>query len=201
MKAVLLDIGGVIVPYNYGNAYNALAGVCGLDPHVVSRVIADSALYPQLESGKLAPEEFASSVCRLLRCHMTPDEFYRLWCSIFLPGPLVTARTLAKLARSFRVVAVSDTNLIHFPYIRDRYPELEHFHAFTLSFEVKDVKPSEAMFRRALELADCQPHECIFIDDVQRNVDGARKLRIPANRFEGGAKLDGFLLRLCSGEP
>jgi glucose-1-phosphatase len=137
MKAVLLDIGGVIVPYNYDNAYDALAGVCGLGPGVIKRVVSDSALYPEFESGKLAPAKFADSVCRLLRCHMPVEEFYQIWRSIFLPTALSAECTLARVAERFRLIAVSDTNLIHFPYVRNRYPELSHFHAFALSFEVK----------------------------------------------------------------
>jgi FMN phosphatase YigB (HAD superfamily) len=194
MKAVLLDIGGVIVPYNYNIAYRKLADVCGLEPDATEQAISDSGLYPQLESGKIAPAEFVDSVSQLLRCTLSADAFYAIWRSIFLPGTLVGEHTLAALAARFRLIAVSDTNLIHYPYVRAQYPELNHFHAFALSFEVMAVKPSSAMFERALELANCSRNECIFVDDVQRNVEGATKLQIPARRFDGGAELDEFLL-------
>jgi putative hydrolase of the HAD superfamily len=51
---------------------------------------------------------------------------------------------------------------------------LRHFDSLVLSFEVGARKPNRAFFQHCRERAQCEANECVFIDDLHRNVDGAR---------------------------
>ena len=50
------------------------------------------------------------------------------------------------------------------------------FDAIVYSSEVGLLKPDPEIYRRTLALMGIQAQEAIFVDDVQRNVDGANRI-------------------------
>ena len=88
---------------------------------------------------------------------------------------------------------LSNTNDIHFRFIRKHYPVLRHFDDFVLSYEVGVMKPDAGIYAEALRRAGVPPSECFFVDDKQVNVDAARKAGIDAVRFEGRERLESQL--------
>jgi epoxide hydrolase-like predicted phosphatase len=59
-------------------------------------------------------------------------------------------------------------------YPRDVFPEL--FDAWVISAEVGMRKPEERIFLLAAERLGLPPDQCVFIDDIQANVDAAAAL-------------------------
>lgn len=53
-----------------------------------------------------------------------------------------------------------------------------------LSFKDKLIKPDPAIYHLILDRYHLKAQECVFIDDTQANVDGARAVGIHALRFE-----------------
>lgn len=63
-------------------------------------------------------------------------------------------------------------------YPRDVFPEL--FDAWVISAEVGMRKPEERIFLLAAERLGLPPDQCVFIDDIQANVDAANALGMAA---------------------
>jgi HAD superfamily hydrolase (TIGR01509 family) len=59
-----------------------------------------------------------------------------------------------------------------------------------LSYEVKAMKPSPAIYREAIARAQCRPEECFYTDDIPAYVEGARREGIDAVQFESCAQLE-----------
>lgn len=95
-----------------------------------------------------------------------------------------------RIARNYRLVLLSNTNALHFEMIRETYPLLRHFHSYVLSYEVKAMKPSPLIYRRAIEEARCRPEECFFTDDIEAYVEGARREGIDAVQFESAGQIE-----------
>jgi epoxide hydrolase-like predicted phosphatase len=57
-------------------------------------------------------------------------------------------------------------------YERERFPDL--FDAVVISAEVGLRKPEPEIYLFAAERLGVQPPECVFVDDLPQNVDGAR---------------------------
>ena len=93
------------------------------------------------------------------------------------------------LRRRYRTVLLSNTNVIHFERLRHTLPQLKHFDAFVLSYEVKAMKPDPAIYRAAVEAAGCAPNECFFTDDIAEYVEGARQFGIDAVQFHSLAQI------------
>ncbi len=70
------------------------------------------------------------------------------------------------------------------------------FDAYVVSAFIGLRKPTAAFFRCALDLSQRQPEECVFIDDREENVAGARKLGIHGIRLESPEQVIAELGRL-----
>jgi putative hydrolase of the HAD superfamily len=189
-KTVIFDLGGVIVPLDFPRAYQALEGRTPYPASEIPARIASTGLVPELETGRIEPEAFAERICDALGLRVSYEEFCELWSTVFPPRTLIPEGLLAGLRRRHRLLLLSNTNAIHFPYIRRNFPILEHFDDFVLSYEVGAMKPAREIYREAIARSGCEPQECFFTDDVADNVEAARREGIDAEQFHGYEQLE-----------
>ena len=188
-KAVIFDLGRVLVNLDYAHVHRALEKLCPYEAPEISRRLAASGLPERFETGLIEPRDFVVQCSAVLDLHVDYDEFCRLWNSIFTE-PLIPESLLAGLAARYRLVLLSNTNAIHFEMLRHHLPALRHFHHLVLSYEVKAMKPRPEIYRAAVECAGCPPEQCFFTDDIPAYVEGARALGIDAVQFESEAQLE-----------
>lgn len=193
IRALIFDLGRVLVPFDFAIGYRRMGELCGLPAEEVRARLKESGLIHPFESGLIESRNFAGQVCRLLGVSVPFEEFREVWFSIFLPETLIPEEFVAGLRRRYRTVLLSNTNEIHFTMIRERYPILGHFDAFTLSYEVKAQKPDPLIYADAVAKAGCAAEECFYTDDIPAYVEGARAFGIRAEVFEGFEKLKGDL--------
>lgn len=189
IRAVIFDLGNVIVPFDTRRGYEALASVNGLLPEEVKRRIAATGLVQPFEMGRVSPDEFVRRISEALHLDVSYERFCELWSSIFLPETLVPEGLVEGLKRRCRLLVLSNTNAIHFAMIRQRYPILRHFDDYVLSYEVGFLKPAPEIYRAAVARAGCPPEETFFTDDLEANVEAARRERMDAVRFESAGQL------------
>ena len=193
IKAILFDLGRVIVPFDFGRGYRRLEEHCGIPAAEIPARIGRTDLVRRLESGRVTGEGFYAEFSAHLGLRISYEEFCAIWSSIFLPHTLVPESLVEGLASRYRLVLLSNTNSIHFKMIRENYPLLRHFHSFVLSYEVGAMKPEPAIYQRAIEAAGCRASECFFTDDIAEYVAGARSAGIDAVQFENAMQLEGEL--------
>lgn len=189
IKAILFDLGNVIVPLDFPRGYRALEARCGVPAEEIPKRIGRTDLVKRYETGQMESHEFVGALCREIGFEATLEEFRELWSAIFLPHTLVSEDWMERLAARNRVVLLSNTNGLHFDYIAENYPILRHIERRVLSYEVGAAKPSGRIYQAAIEAAGCAPQECFFTDDVPVFVEGARKAGIDAELFEGEERL------------
>ncbi|UCF66564.1 MAG: HAD-IA family hydrolase [Acidobacteriota bacterium] len=76
-----------------------------------------------------------------------------------------------------------------YEHLRERFALDRFVTAHHPSWQLGVRKPAREYFERVLERIEVRPSALLFIDDRQQNVDGARKVGIPALLFRGGAVL------------
>jgi 2-haloacid dehalogenase len=79
---------------------------------------------------------------------------------------------------------------------RGRFAFLNRPRGVTVSGEVRLLKPERAIYERHAKDFDLEPAATLFIDDSQKNVDGAIAAGWNAVLFEGTQKLESDLRRL-----
>jgi putative hydrolase of the HAD superfamily len=76
---------------------------------------------------------------------------------------------------------LSNTNDIHWRFIRERYPHvLKAFDRLLVSHELGLEKPDAAIYEGVIRDSGYAPEEHLFIDDIAENVEGARAVGMDA---------------------
>ena len=185
----MLDLGNVIVRLAFERAYRALREACPLDVEQVRARLNSADLFVPYESGLIGSEEFYRRCKNLLEFDLAFDEFAAVWCDVFEPAPLLGEQFVERLVERCDVTIASNTNPLHFEHLERSFPILKRLPRRALSFELGAVKPGRAFFERALKIAERSASECLFVDDREENVQGARAAGIDAAVFRSESGL------------
>jgi FMN phosphatase YigB (HAD superfamily) len=190
IKTVLFDLGNVVIPFDFKLAYTRMAELCSCKPEEVPARIRATGLVAPFEKGEIGAEPFVRELSAALKLEISYPEFCDCWNGVFLRETLVTEALLEDLARRHRLLALSNTNPIHFAMLKEAYPLLRHFHDYVLSYEVGAAKPDAKIYREAIARAQCDPEECFFTDDLAVNVEAARAHGMDAVQFLSAEQLE-----------
>jgi glucose-1-phosphatase len=189
-RAIIFDLGKVLVHFDFKRGYRELEGLCPYPAADIPKRLSKTRLVEEFETGLVEPRDFVTQLSAILDLQIDYDHFCRIWSCIFT-DTLIPESMLAALASRYRLVLLSNTNAIHFQMIRENYGHLlRHFHELILSYEVKAMKPNPAIFQRAIEAAGCRPEECFYTDDIAAYIDAARALGIDAVQFESAEQIE-----------
>lgn len=192
-KAILFDLGKVLIHFDFQRGYRALEGLCPYTAAEIPRKLAGTGLVERFETGLMEPREFVDEMSRILELRVDYAKFCEIWSCIF-EHELLPERMLEGLRRRYRLVLLSNTNALHFEMLRGAYAHLlRHFDTLVLSYEVKAMKPNEEIFRAAIAAAQCRPEECFYTDDIAAYVEEARRLGIDAVQFESREQIEGAM--------
>lgn len=189
IKAVIFDLGRVLIPFEFDRGYAQISARTGLGRDEIRGRFQRSGLVVKLESGQIDPEDFVRQTAVLLGMPVTYEEFSEIWSSIFLPETLVPESMVEGIRKQRRTVLLSNTNHIHYSVLQKRYTILSHFDGYCLSHKVGALKPDPRIYEHAISLAQCQPEECFFTDDIPEYVEGARRMGIDAIQFQNADQI------------
>lgn len=188
IRGILFDYGGVIHSFDYGECFRRFRGRTDRTFEEMVSLVAGSGLQHRYESGEISSGEFFRRITGLCGLRVTEEEFLSAFVDIFTPIEN-TIGMIRSLSRSYRLGLLSNTNEWHFERhirLQDFFPL---FDAVTLSYQVRAMKPAEAIYREAIRRIGLGPRECIFIDDNEENAEGARRMDIGAIRYTGHEEL------------
>lgn len=191
---VLLDMGKVLVDFDLGRFRDFLREHSSMSTEELRQALVSDGLPAAYECGRISDGEFHAEVCRRLRADIPWEDFVRGWNSIFIDPPIVPEEYLGRLAGHAAVWIVSNTNRLHFEYVREAFGWARHASGFVLSYEVGAAKPERRIFEAALGRAGARPEDTVFVDDQGPNVEAALGLGIDAFLFSGA---DDFLNQLA----
>lgn len=170
-EIVCLDVGDVLIRTHPGAHYEALARLAGVGASQVAAV-ADP-MVPELESGRLSFEAFATAIAEGNALAAHPVEALRTaWCQVLGDIDTEVARAAAALARRKRLVFATNTSAEHWAALEPRLAQHGLRAPAVTSFDVGDRKPGDSYFRALRRhIGDAVG---TFIDDRPENVRAAR---------------------------
>ncbi len=195
IAAVVFDFGGVISAVDVEGFIRRIAGRSGKSAMEIGALLSGSKLPVLYESGRIASADFFARVAALCGLRMSQDEFVQAFNGMFTPIE-PTRALIRRLKGRYRLGLLSNTNEWHFLGHIATVPVFPLFDAVTLSYEVREMKPGERIYRDALAKLGLPPEACVFIDDVEENVAAARKLSMRGIRYEGHDRLVAALAEL-----
>ena len=191
-RAVILDLGNVLVFHDNGLLFRRLGARTGLAASEVESRLAAGTGWTAANRGLLSAEGIRRDVCGSLGVDVPAEEFNALWSSHFTPHEAVLPR-VAGLVGRVKLALLSNTNVLHAAFLRPQLPVLERFDHVLLSCELGHVKPEPAFFQEALRRLGCAPQEAVFFDDLPEFVQAANTLGIRGHLFTTAESFDAQL--------
>ncbi len=189
IEAVIFDLGGVLIGIDLESLRRdpKTETWAGLIPEI--RGEPETML---LNSGRILPADYYALMRERFSLKGTFEDFRRAWCGIFTPRPRMEA-LVRRLAERMPVGLLSDTEPMHWEYLREHYRFLEVFQRPVLSFETGTVKPAVELYRAAAQSVGVPPERCFYVDDLPENAEGARRAGMTAIVFESESRLERIL--------
>jgi len=180
--ALILDFGGVLTP-SVGRMFRNFERTHDLPKGTIFEAVAraygdggDDSPIAQLERGELAVPVFERQLADSLSAaghHVPADGLVeRLHGRLAPSGPLWDAARIARAA-GIRTGVLSNSWGV------DTYPDAlmeRFFDDVVISAAVGLRKPDPAIWHLACDRLDVAPDRCVFVDDLQRNLDVASSL-------------------------
>ena len=182
-RAVIFDIGRVIIRVDLARAFEALAGRKGLTHEQILRELAADSHWQDWQEGRMAPQDWHKHISRKFHLSLGFDEFCRIWNSVLDPVTILPELLFERLAASCRLALISNTDPIHVAHIEATFPFVRYFPARIYSCHVGASKPAPVIYHHALREVDALPEEAMFIDDVHENAMAAASLGMTAFHF------------------
>ncbi|MBV6395258.1 MAG: hypothetical protein HFACDABA_00833 [Anaerolineales bacterium] len=182
VRAVLFDLGGVILRTEHEAPRQHLAGRLGVEYDDLVRLVFESETSRKASLGVISEEDHWRSVTKNLKWDGDPFAFR----DEFFSGDALD-HDLLNFLRSLRGRALP--GLISNAWSGLRQYILEHnfedaFDAMIISAEVGVVKPNPKIYHMALDQLDVRPNEAVFVDDFIENVKGAQAVGMSAIHFK-----------------
>ncbi|RBM12966.1 HAD family hydrolase [Prauserella sp. PE36] len=96
-----------------------------------------------------------------------------------------TLELLQSLAEAGTALALLSNAPVSFARFAERQPWTRHFRELLFSGDVGLAKPDAEIFELLVSRLDAEPGDCLFLDDRQVNVDGARAAGLRAQLWQG----------------
>lgn len=190
---LVFDFGNVISFFDYMIMCERFGKRLGLSAEAF-RTLAEergmTRLLAEFERGAMSSEEFSRRVQERLGLDIAFEEFAADWQDIFELNESVAALIPGLKKRGHTLVLGSNTNAIHASFYRRKFREtLDHFDHFIYSHEVLIMKPHRGFFDACVKAAAAPPESCVFIDDVEENVEGARAAGLIGVHYQDAPRL------------
>ena len=194
ITVLALDLGNVLVKVDHMRFCRRLADLARLSAEEVYAQVFESDLEPGYDTGRLTSEEFHRRVMVHFGVVLPFSQFSSWWNDIFDPMEGM-AELVVYLAARFPLYLVSNTNTLHFSYIKESYTFLDLFESFILSFEVGSRKPEPAIYQALIEQTGRPPSRCLFVDDKLPFVAAAQEQGLVSWQFTSPVEFIGYLQR------
>lgn len=192
---IIFDLGGVLLDLNMQDLHGACHRL-GIDPELffvktegsggghstVCQGISASKVITDYQVGSMTTDAFLSLVQSLCPEGITVGDIIEAWNACIGIIPKERLDMIKELRRrGYHTHLLSNTNDLHWEEVKRRYFSEEGYtcedlfdHVF-VSHEMHLAKPDPEIYRQAVRRIGRPAAECLFIDDAQVNVEGAKR--------------------------
>lgn len=183
IKNIVFDLGNVLLKYDPQGYLESL----GYDTATISdlmKLIFNGVEWKLADQGLLSNDQLID-IYLLKAPHYSFEIRYVMlnWFRLMTLMEESKDFFLEVLDKGFNVYILSNYPEYKFLDMLERNPVLEKAHGSVISYQIKLTKPSREIYQHLLDKYDLNPDETLFLDDLQENINGARKVGIHGIRF------------------
>lgn len=199
IKAIIFDMGGVIVDLDIEDCKRAFKEYLGY--YRIDELIDpchQKGIYGDLEEGKISGDEFRRIVLQDSDPGALAENVDKAMWHILTGISPYKVEMLKRLSESYDLYLLSNNNPVCLPRAKAIFegagiPLEKIFRKCFYSFEMKALKPSETFYKAVVREIGIPAEQMFFIDDSQKNVDGAIAAGLPAVYYEPGTDLEALI--------
>ncbi|MCA9338839.1 HAD family phosphatase [Candidatus Saccharibacteria bacterium] len=186
IKAIIFDCFGVL--YSDGKSY--LRNLC--PPNQQAEL---DNLYSQVDYGYISTEEFFKEASRLIG--LDKETLQQTYFKQHVRNQQLVDY-LKSLKTSYKIGLLSNVGDSLFDALFSKEEQKEFFDATVLSSSIGEIKPHPRAYQAVIEKLKVEPEECVMIDDIPANCEGARQAGMQAVHFVSNEKLKQQLKHLLA---
>ena len=170
VKAVVFDLGKVLLDFDYSIAARRLAARSTVPPEKIRSFIDTTPLLFRLETGALTADQFYREVCTSTGFCGTLAEFTGFFADVFVPiQPMIELQAVLR-RRGLPTYIFSNTNDLAVCHIRRNFPFFGNFDGYVLSYEHGLMKPEAGLYEVVERQCGRRGAEILYLDDLPENI-------------------------------
>lgn len=186
IKNIVLDVGKVLVQWEPKEAMCKL-GFTETEIEAINEAVFVSGKWGETDRGTLSDEEYLELFCE--NAVFYKEQIHTLWDNINLAiwqFPYVKNWIRSMKAAGYRVYILSNYGKHTYDKTReDSLDFLSLVDGAIFSYEVKVIKPDAAIYQALCKKYNLLPEECVFLDDLPANIEGAKAIGMQGIVFTG----------------
>ncbi len=198
-KAIIFDLGGVLLRTTDFAPRERLAARLGMNRYELEEFIFGGESGERAQRGEISVHEHWENLRRQI--NYSPAEFKALLDEFFaadeLDNPLI--EYVRKLHQSYKTALLSNAWDDLRQIIAEDWHFEDAFDTMIISAEVRLTKPDPRIFQLALARLGVEADQAIFVDDMKRNVEGAKAVGLQAIQFQTPQQMRFDLEQLLNG--
>ena len=198
-KNIIFDLGNVVLNYN-PEEYLIKKINDKNKVEIALNNIFKSNEWKMLDRGIITEEEAKRVIKnRVIDNSEIIDLAFENWYDMLRPIE-ETIELINKLKKNgYKIYYLSNFHSKAFEEVTNKNKVFEEFYGGIVSFKEKLLKPEKEIYMKLLEEYNLNPAECIFIDDMLINIEGAKAVNIKGIQFISTKDLI-YKLRECGVE-
>jgi len=196
LKAIIFDIGRVLVRIDVGRAMQGLASGGSLSPSELWTAIEKDPRWADWQEGRMSARDWYLHLTKRFGGNYTFEQFTEVWNRVLDPNPIQEDAFLKSLSKRYRLALLSNTDPIHVQHLEASYSFFAFFPIRIYSCAVGASKPNPLIYKEALRALKVKANEAVYIDDIAAYVEAAKRLGMAGIQFQSPAQLTADLKSL-----
>ena len=178
MKAIIFDIGSVLVSFNYPDFLKHL-GYSEAVQKELDVIKEGGPFWQKMDRGLMTEEEGLKIYLDMIPTYKKEAEYAFTHMAYYMEEITPTSRFLrAAKAKGYQVYYLSIYSHRNWEIIFERFDFFRLFDGGVVSYQVHQVKPDAEIYQTLLGKYGLAPENTLFIDDRDNNIRAAEKLGI-----------------------
>ena len=193
---IVLDAGKVLVDYDPMVVVKELSQRCGRE---VGLPQADDLyrLFFPIYVGTQSWGDILKVINSKLDFSLGSQDWFNLWCRIFIGEVPGMREVLAEIKTEFRLVGLSNTEEVHWTFVLKKFPIFELLDGWVVSYAEGVAKPDPAIYRVLMNRYCDGQLPVFYTDDNPQYVEAARCLGWESEVFTDAARFKEKIKKHC----
>jgi len=189
IRAIIFDIGRVLVRVDVARAMQGLASGTSLSPAELWSAIEKDPRWQDWQDGRISPRDWYLHLNQRLSGGLTFEQFTEVWNRALDPIPIHQDAFFEALSKRYRLALLSNTDPIHVRHLEATYSFFNFFPIRIYSCALGASKPNALIYREALRALKVRAEEALYIDDITAYVEAAQRLGLGGIQFQSPVQL------------